>query len=50
MVDGNGNIIKKATVAEITLQGATNRSLVVVGLNQAKVTKIVTITTTEIDK
>ena len=50
MVDGNGNIVTKATGANLTLQSATGRSLVVVDLNQAKVTKIVTITMTEIDK
>jgi hypothetical protein len=49
-VDGNGNIVTKATGADLTLQSATGRSLVVVDLNQAKVTKIVTVTTTEIDK
>jgi hypothetical protein len=50
VVDGNGNIITKAASADLTLQSATGRSLVVVDLNQAKVTKIVTITMTEIDK
>jgi hypothetical protein len=50
MVDGNGNIITKAAGADLTLQSATGRSLVVVDLSQEKVTKIVTITMTEIDK
>ena len=50
MVDGNGNIITKAAGADLTLQSATGRSLVVVDLNQEKVTKIMTITMTEIDK
>lgn len=50
MVDGNGNIITKSAGADLTLQSATGRSLVVVDLSQEKVTKIVTITMTEIDK
>ena len=50
VIDGNGNIITKAASAHLTLQSATGRSLVVVDLNQAKVTKIVTLTVTEIDK
>jgi hypothetical protein len=50
VVDGNGNIATKASSAVLTLHDATGRSLVVVDLNQAKVTKIVTITMTEIDK
>jgi hypothetical protein len=50
VVDGNGNIVTKASSAVLTLQGETGRSLVVVDLSQAKVTKIVTITITEIDK
>lgn len=50
MVDGNGNIVTKATGANLNMQSATGRSLVVIDLNQSKVTKIVTITMTEIDK
>lgn len=49
-VDGNGNLVTKATGADLTMQSSTGRSLIVVDLNQAKVTKIVTITRTEIDK
>ncbi len=50
VVDGNGNLVTKASVAILNLQSATGRSLVVVDLNQAKVTKIVTMMITEIDK
>lgn len=50
VVDGNGNIVTKATNADLTLQSTNGRSIVVVDLNQAKVTKIVTITMTEIEK
>jgi len=49
-VDGNGNLVTKATTANLTLQSTTGRALVVVDLSQAKVTKIVTLTRTEIDK
>ncbi len=49
-IDGNGNIVTKATSANLTLQSTTGRSFVVVDLNQTKVTKIVTMTITEIDK
>ena len=49
-IDGNGNIITKATTADVTLQGTNGRALVVVDLNQDKVTKIDTFTWTEIDK
>jgi hypothetical protein len=49
-IDGNGNVVTKATTADITMLSATGRALVVVDLNQAKVTKIVTITMTEINK
>ena len=50
IIDGNGNIVTKASTARVTLESTTGRSLVVVDLDQAKVTKIVTITITEIDK
>ncbi len=50
IIDGNGNVTTKATIADLTLQSTTGRSLVVVDLNQAKVTKIVTMNVTEIEK
>jgi hypothetical protein len=50
MIDGNGNIVTKASSADLTLQSSNGRAFVVVDLNQAKVTKIVTLTMTEIDK
>jgi hypothetical protein len=50
-IDGNGNIVTKASTANVLLEGNNgSRSLVVVDLSQAKVTKIVTLTVTEIDK
>ena len=49
-IDGNGNVVTKATTADLTLQGINGRALVVVDLSQDKVTKIVTVTRTEIDK
>ena len=50
-IDGNGNIITKASTANVLLVGNNgSRSFVVVDLSQAKVTKIVTLTVTEIDK
>jgi hypothetical protein len=49
-IDGNGNIVTKATTADLTLQGTNGRAFVVVDLSQNKVTKIVTLTRTEIDK
>jgi len=50
-IDGNGNIVTKASTANILLQGDNgNRSFVVVDLSQVKVTKIVTLAITEIDK
>jgi hypothetical protein len=49
-IDGNGNVVTKASTADLTLVGTNGRAFVVVDLNQAKVTKIVTITVTEIDK
>ena len=49
-IDGNGNVATKASTADLTLVGANGRALVVVNLDQAKVTKIVTFTWTELDK
>jgi len=49
-VDGNGNLVSKASTADLTLIGTNGRALVVVDLSQEKVTKIVTLTVTEIDK
>jgi hypothetical protein len=49
-VDGNGNVVTKASTADLTLIGTNGRALVVVDLSQTKVTKIVTLTMTEIDK
>jgi hypothetical protein len=49
-IDGNGNIVTKASTADLILLGTNGRALVVVDLTQAKVTKIVTFTMTEIDK
>ncbi len=51
VVDGNGNVVTKASTADVLLQGNNgSRAFVVVDLSQAKVTKIVTLTVTEIDK
>jgi len=50
-IDGNGNLSTKVSTANVFLQGNNgSRSFVVVDLTQAKVTKIVTMTVTEIDK
>jgi hypothetical protein len=49
-VDGNGNVVTKASSADVMLIGTNGRAFVVVDLTQAKVTKIVTLTVTEIDK
>ena len=49
-IDGNGNIVTKATVADLTLLGSNGKAVVVVDLSQNKVTKLVTLTLTEIDK
>jgi hypothetical protein len=49
-IDANGNVITKASTADLTLIGTNGRALVVIDLSQAKVTKIVTLTMTEIDK
>lgn len=50
VIDGNGNVVTKASSADVLLQSTTGRAFVVVNLDQAKVTKIVTMTVTEIDK
>jgi len=50
VIDGNGNIVTSATTANVLLQGTNGRALVIVDLTQAKVTKIVTTTTTVINK
>jgi hypothetical protein len=50
-IDGNGNLVTSASTAKVLLQGNNgSRSLVTVDLSQAKVTKIVTLNVTEIDK
>ena len=49
-VDGNGNVVTKASTAELMLQGTNGKAFITVNLDQAKVTKIVTLTVTEIDK
>jgi hypothetical protein len=50
-IDGNGNIVTKASTANVLLEGNNgSRAFVVVDLSQTKVTKIVTMTVTEIDK
>jgi hypothetical protein len=50
VIDGNGNVVTNASSADVILQSTTGRAFVVVDLDQAKVTKIVTLTVTEIDK
>ncbi len=50
VIDGNCNVVTKASTADLTLIGTNGRAFVVVDLEQAKVTKIVTITVTEINK
>jgi hypothetical protein len=51
VIDAKGNLVTKASTADLTLIGNNgSRALVVVDLSQAKVTKIVTLTVTEIDK
>jgi hypothetical protein len=50
VVDGNGNVVTKASTADLTLIGTNGRAFAIVDLTQAKVTKIVTLTLTEIDK
>ena len=50
-IDGNGNLSTKASTANVLLIGNNgSRSFVVIDLSQVKVTKIVTLTVTEIDK
>ncbi len=49
-IDGNGNVVTKASTADLMLVGTNGHAIVVVDLDQAKVTKIVTFTVTEIDK
>jgi hypothetical protein len=49
-IDGNGNVITKASTADLTLIGTNGRAQVIVDLSQAKVTKIVTLIITEINK
>ena len=50
-IDGNGNMVTKASTANVFLEGNNgSRSFVVVDLSQEKVTKIVTLTITDIDK
>jgi hypothetical protein len=49
-VDGNGNVVTKASTADLTLIGTNGRAIAIVDLSQSKVTKIVTVTMTEIDK
>jgi hypothetical protein len=49
-IDGNDNVVTKASTADLTLIGTNGRAFVVVDLTQARVTKIVTLTMTEIDK
>jgi len=51
LIDANGNVVTKASSAElILLKDTTGRAFVIVNVDQAKVTKIVTLTMTEIDK
>jgi hypothetical protein len=49
-IDGNGNVVTKASSADLTLLGANGRAFALVDIEQAKVTKIVTLTITEINK
>jgi hypothetical protein len=51
VVDGNGNVVTKASTAQVMLVGNSgSHAIVTVDLSQAKVTKIVTFTVTEINK
>jgi hypothetical protein len=51
VIDGNGNVVTKATSAVLMLEkDTTGRAMVLVDLTQAKVTHIETITRTVIDK
>ena len=49
-IDGNGNVVTKASSADLTLIGTNGRAFAVVDVEQAKVTRIVTLTITEINK
>ncbi len=50
-IDGNGNVVMKATNATLLLEnGTTGRALVTVDLQNSKVTEIVTVTRTVITK
>ncbi len=49
-IDGNGNVVTKALNAELLLESSNGRATVLVSLDQAKVTKIVTLTMTVIEK
>ncbi len=50
-IDGNGNVVMKATKATLILEnGTTGRAIVTVDLQQGKVTQIVTFTRTVINK
>ena len=49
-VDGNGNVVTKASSADLTLLGTNGRAFAIVDIEQAKVTRIVTLTITEINK
>lgn len=50
-IDGNGNIVTKASTADVLMVGNNcSRAYLVVDLGQDKVTKIVTVAVTEIDK
>jgi hypothetical protein len=49
-IDGNGNVVTKASSADLTLLGTNGRAFAVVDIEQAKVSRIVTLTITEINK
>jgi hypothetical protein len=51
IIDGDGNLVTKASTANVLLQGDNgSKAFVVVDLSQAKVTKIVTLAVTVIEK
>lgn len=50
VVDGDGNVVTKASTAEVVLNGTNGRVIVFVDIEEAKVTKIVILTVTEINK
>lgn len=51
IIDGDGNIVTTASTANVLLQGENgSKAFVVVDLSQAKVTKIVTLAVTVIEK